>query len=38
MAERRPGQDPLAHLFEGLNIGANGFKRLFRRRRPQVAE
>jgi lipopolysaccharide export system permease protein len=38
MAERRPGQDPLAHLFEGLNTGANGFKRLFRRRRPQVVE
>src|SRR5581483_2537638 len=38
IAERRPGQDPLAHLFEALSGSTAWFKRLFRRRHQRPAE
>jgi lipopolysaccharide export system permease protein len=38
VADRKPGQDPLAHLFDGLNAIGNGFKRLLPRRLRKAAE
>jgi lipopolysaccharide export system permease protein len=36
IAERRPGQDPLAPLFDGLNAIGNGLRRMMPRRRQKV--
>ncbi len=39
LADRRPGQDPLANLFEGINSGMEALRRLLpRRRNRQAAE
>jgi lipopolysaccharide export system permease protein len=38
LADRRPGQDPLAHFFEGINIGTDWLRRRFMRRRARPAE
>jgi lipopolysaccharide export system permease protein len=38
VADRRPGQDPLAHLFEGLSAIGNWFRRLLPRRLSKAAE
>jgi hypothetical protein len=38
VADRKPGQDPLTHLFDGLNGVGNWFRRLVPRRLRKVAE
>ena len=38
VADRKPGQDPLAHLFDGLNAIGAWFRRLLPRRLRKVAE
>jgi lipopolysaccharide export system permease protein len=38
VADRRPGQDPLAHLFEGLSAIGTWFRRLLPRRLNKAAE
>jgi lipopolysaccharide export system permease protein len=38
VADRKPGQDPLAHLFDGLNAIGSRFARLLPRRLRKVAE
>lgn len=38
LADRRPGQDPLAHLFDGLASLGNWCRRLMRRRPRKAAE
>ncbi|MDQ7247957.1 LPS export ABC transporter permease LptF [Dongia sedimenti] len=38
VADRKPGQDPLAHLFDGLSTIGTWFRRLLPRRLPKVAE
>jgi lipopolysaccharide export system permease protein len=38
LADRRPGQDPLAHLFEGINNGTDWLRRRLVRRRAKPAE
>ena len=38
VADRKPGQDPLAHLFDGLASIGNWFRRLLPRRMRKVAE
>jgi lipopolysaccharide export system permease protein len=38
LADKRPGQDPLAHLFEGINSGIEWLRRRFVRRRAKPAE
>ncbi len=37
LADRRPGADPLAHVFDPLSAGLNWIGRLFRRRRSREA-
>jgi lipopolysaccharide export system permease protein len=37
LADRKPGQDPLAHMFEGINYCMDGVRRLFQRRRRSAA-
>jgi lipopolysaccharide export system permease protein len=38
VADRKPGQDPLAHLFDGLNAVGARFRRLLPARLRKVAE
>jgi lipopolysaccharide export system permease protein len=38
LADKRPGQDPLAHLFEGINTGTDWLRRRLARRRARPAE
>jgi lipopolysaccharide export system permease protein len=38
LADRRPGQDPLAHFFEGINSVSDWVRRRFVRRRAKPAE
>ncbi|HVO00978.1 MAG TPA: LPS export ABC transporter permease LptF [Candidatus Cybelea sp.] len=38
LAERRPGQDPLAHLFNGINAGLGWLQRLLPGKRRGLAE
>ena len=37
LADRRPGQDPLGHMFEGLNTAMEWLRRLLWRRRGRRA-
>jgi lipopolysaccharide export system permease protein len=38
LADRKPGQDPLAHLFDGINTCTDWLRRRLVRRRPKPAE
>jgi lipopolysaccharide export system permease protein len=38
LADRKPGQDPLAHLFEGINTVTDWMRRRLLRRKAKPAE